>query len=105
MGFFGLVFWLAVAWLVFRACRRRGYWSAVGPRGYGRFSGWYDSSEFYAPRNPGIARERQQKSENQQGYIDALETRVTELEERLDFTERLLASRRETAQGTEGVPS
>jgi hypothetical protein len=94
MGFFGLMFWLAVAWLVFRACRRWGYYSAVGPRGYSRINGWYDSSEFYAPRNPGTVRSRREKSEGQQEYIDALETRVSELEERLDFTERLLAERR-----------
>jgi tetrahydromethanopterin S-methyltransferase subunit G len=31
-----------------------------------------------------------------QDYIDALETRVSELEERLDFTEQLLAERRQT---------
>lgn len=93
MGFFGLVFWLVVAWLAFRAFRRWGYCSAAGPRGYGRLGGWYDSSEFYSPRNPGIRTERVKKSEAQQEYIDALESRVTQLEERLDFTERLLAER------------
>jgi hypothetical protein len=30
-----------------------------------------------------------------QDYIDALESRVSELEERLDFTEQLLAERRQ----------
>jgi hypothetical protein len=99
MGFFGLVFWLAVAWLAFRAFRRWGYCSAVSARGYGPLSGWYDSSEFYAPRNPGLAPRRREKSKDQQEYIDALETRVTELEERLDFTERLLAGRQETNTG------
>jgi hypothetical protein len=97
MGFFGLVFWLAVAWLVFRACRRWGYWSAVGPRGYGRLSGWYDSSEFYAPKNLRSAPKQREKS--QQEYVDALESRVSELEERLDFTERLLAERRAPSAG------
>jgi hypothetical protein len=38
-----------------------------------------------------------EKLPNQQEYIDSLETRVSELEERLDFTERLLAERRESA--------
>jgi hypothetical protein len=31
--------------------------------------------------------------------VDALETRLANLEERLDFTERLLAGRREQAAG------
>ncbi len=35
------------------------------------------------------------RSEAQQEYIDSLESRVSELEERLDFTERLLANRGE----------
>jgi hypothetical protein len=35
--------------------------------------------------------------EAQRSTIDALETRVAQLEERLDFTERLLAGRSETA--------
>jgi hypothetical protein len=61
---------------------------AVGPRGYG----WYDSSEFYAPRNRELA-PRREKAEDQQEYIDALESRISDLEERLDFTERLLATR------------
>jgi hypothetical protein len=94
MSFFGLVFWLVVAWLVIRACQRRGYWPTRGPREYGRVGGWYDSSEFYAPRNPTISPTRHKRSEEQQEYIDALETRVSELEERVDFTERLLAERR-----------
>jgi hypothetical protein len=99
MGFFGLLFWLAVAWLAFRVMRRWGY-CASGPRGYGRMeSGWYDSSEFYAPRNPQHAPSRGETSSNQQEYIDALESRVSELEERLDFTERLLSGR-ETASGS-----
>ncbi|MFL5547813.1 MAG: hypothetical protein ACJ8AQ_09705 [Gemmatimonadales bacterium] len=33
--------------------------------------------------------------EVRQDYIDSLESRISELEERLDFTERLLASRQE----------
>lgn len=31
--------------------------------------------------------------DDQRGYVDALERRVADLEERLDFTERLLANR------------
>jgi len=38
-------------------------------------------------------RPRLEEAERQQSYIDALESRVTELEARLDFTERLVATR------------
>lgn len=38
-------------------------------------------------------RTRLEPRENEPAYVDALETRVSELEERLDFTERLLAGR------------
>jgi hypothetical protein len=98
MGFFGFVFWMVVLCLAFRALGRwqRRRWMMAEPRGYSRPSGWYDSSEFYAARNPGIAPKRREKTEGQQEYIDALESRVSELEERLDFTERLLATRRDS---------
>ena len=33
---------------------------------------------------------------DRQEYIDSLESRVSELEQRLDFTEQLLAERRQT---------
>jgi hypothetical protein len=97
MGFFGFVFWMVVLCLAFKALGRwqRRRWMAVGPRGYG----WYDSGEFYVSRKPRLARSRE-KSEGQQEYIDALESRVSDLEERLDFTERLLASRQQAAAPT-----
>jgi hypothetical protein len=92
MGFFGLVFWLAVAWLAFRAFRRWGYCAAVGPRGY--VPGWYPRERHDAPMtHPSVPA---QSEKHGQDYIDALETRVSELEERLDFTEQLLAERRQT---------
>jgi hypothetical protein len=97
MGFFGFVFWLVVLCFAFKAWNRWQYrrWMAVGPRGHPRSSGWYDSSEFYAPKKPGATPTRD-KTDDQQAYIDALESRVSDLEERLDFTERLLAGRRES---------
>ena len=106
MGFFGMLFWIAILWLAFRAFRRRERWAMMGPRGYGRYSGWYDSSEFYAPRSRGPEAKGREKLQDQQAYIDSLETRVSELEERLDFTERLLASRREaeSQSGSQLIP-
>ena len=91
MGFFGLVFWLAVAWFAFRAFRRWGYCAAVGPRGY--VPGWYSKERYDAPMTHPSVPARSAK--HGQDYIDALETRVSELEERLDFTEQLLAERRQ----------
>jgi hypothetical protein len=76
MGFFGMLFWIAVLWLAYRWFRRSERCVAVGPRGYA------------PPRT---------RPEAQQEYIESLESRLSELEERLDFTERLLANRRESA--------
>ena len=49
------------------------------------------------PRRRGKRAERDAETatelETQRGYIEALEMRVAELENRLDFTERLLAGR------------
>jgi uncharacterized protein YceH (UPF0502 family) len=84
MGFFGFVFWIIVIWMIIRHMQRRENRRMVGVTG-----GWYDSGEFYSPRK---ARKQARKAiGDQQQYIESLETRVSELEERLDFTERLLA--------------
>jgi hypothetical protein len=90
MGFFGMLFWIVVVWMVIRAWHRRSERClAMGPRGYA--PGWYGRERYsktdFAPRTP--------PDTGRQDYIDALETRLSELEERLDFTERLLASRGE----------
>jgi len=94
MGFFGFVFWMVMIWMLIRFWHRREGRRMVGPRGYAPNSGWYDSGEFYNSRGREIRRSRSDNAGDQQQYIEALETRVSELEERLDFTERLLADRR-----------
>jgi hypothetical protein len=73
MGFFGMLFWFAVIWLAFRAFRG---WTSCGAR---------------VMEHHGV----EQSDTDHQSYIEALESRVAELEERLDFTERLVAGRRE----------
>ena len=95
MGFLGTLFWIAVLWIVIRAWRRSRGLAVNGPRGSGWSSGWYDSSEFYAswPRRGEV--KRRKDLHDQQAYIDSLETRLSDLEERLDFTERLLAGRQQ----------
>jgi hypothetical protein len=76
MGFFGMLFWFAVLWFAFRV-----------------FRGWScDRSGSLRDRYVN----RQDQTDDQQPYIDALESRVAELEERLDFTERLVAGKRES---------
>jgi hypothetical protein len=96
MGFFGLVFWLAVAWFAFRAFRRWGYCAAVEPRGY--VPGWYSRERYDPPVTRASVPAR--SGEDRQEYIDSLESRVSELEQRLDFTEQLLAERRQTENTT-----
>ncbi len=67
----------------------------VGPRGYAPNNGWYDSGEFYHARGRDTKKNRRETAGDQQQYIEALESRLSQLEERLDFTERLLTERRE----------
>jgi hypothetical protein len=69
MEFFGLLFWIAVFVLLSRVCGWRRRWHR------------YD--------RVGERRRREERD----SVIDALESRVYDLEERLDFTERLLQSR------------
>jgi hypothetical protein len=85
MGFFGMLFWIAVLWFAIRALRRSDRCVAVGARGYG--PGWYRShrAEMREPSRSGRT--------DRDDYIDSLQTRVSQLEERLDFTERLLEGR------------
>jgi hypothetical protein len=70
----GWIFWLLVAFLIWRFAARGGCRRAHAP-----------------------LRERREHEDS--AYVDALETRVSNLEERLDFTERLLAGRREQTAG------
>jgi hypothetical protein len=91
MGFFGMLFWIAVLWFVIRAWRRSERCAAIGPRGYA--PGWYAGSRsWYRDSTPAPERTR---PDDREDYIESLETRLSELEERLDFTERLLAGRNE----------
>ena|GEM_PF-1369423 len=90
MGFFGMLFWILVLWFVYRAWRRSERCLAVGPRG--NWTGWYPGDRYTMRDLPTSRMPR----EDRQDYIDSLESRISELEERLDFTERLLATKRES---------
>lgn len=89
MGFFGMLFWIAVLWFVIRWLRRSERCALLGPRGYA--PGWYGRDRYE------VGEPERTRPGARQDYIDSLESRVSELEERLDFTERLLANRRESA--------
>jgi hypothetical protein len=95
MHFFGMLFWLAILWFAFRAIRRRERWAMMGPRGYAPW--WYGRDRYDRPPEATVPVRRPER-DDQQAYIDSLETRVSDLEERLDFTERLLANRGEQEQ-------
>ena len=71
---FGFMFWL-VPVLLFSFAFRRRRWYGPGP------ASWPEAGEL------------RREVEAQRGTIDRLETTVSQLEERLDFTERLLAGR------------
>ena len=81
MGFFGMLFWLAVLWFAFRVLRS---WSCRSRGDWGR--------EDWGDRHLG----QRDNVEDQRPYIESLESRIAELEERLDFTERLIAGKRES---------
>jgi len=75
MGFVGMLFWFAVLWFAYRvfrswSCGSRGSWDLRLSQG--------------------------ENVEDQRPYIESLESRIAELEERLDFTERLVAGKRES---------
>jgi hypothetical protein len=81
MGFFGMLFWIVLIWLAVRAFRS---WNGCGAE-----------RRRYANRF-----EERDSAEDQRAYIESLESRVAELEERLDFTERLVAGRSEAVRLT-----
>lgn len=99
MGFFGFVFWMVVLWLAIRFWHRREGRRMAGSQDLAPTSGWYDSGEFYHKRGRRLRKGQRDTADDQQQYIESLESRLSQLEERLDFTERLLAERRESVGG------
>ena len=73
----GWIFWLLVGFLIWRFVAR-----GRCARGYAPVRG---------------RRDRQESRNDDSDYVEALETRLANLEERLDFTERLLSGRKEQA--------
>jgi hypothetical protein len=82
---FGLMFWLVplLFFVLVTRCRRRAGWGcATGDGSRSR-------------REP-----ETRELEARRDYVNSLEQRVTELEDRLDFTERLVAQRSPSAPGS-----
>lgn len=101
MWFFGLIIWLLLPLFFMGLAVRRWQWRRwamiEGARGYSPYV-WRDPSEWYGQPGRRFVPEQRPDSDQQQAIIDALETRVAELEERLDFTERLLEGRHSNKQ-------
>jgi hypothetical protein len=78
---FGWMFWMVPLFffMMFMRHSRRERWN-MRHAGYG-----------ISRRDGGDARDL----ESQRSYVDALETRIAQLEERLDFTEKLVSGRRD----------
>jgi hypothetical protein len=72
------MFWLVPLMLISFAFRRRRWYGRYGPP-----APWADGADL------------RREIESQRSTIERLETTVSQLEERLDFTERLLAGRHE----------
>jgi hypothetical protein len=77
---FAFMFWLVPLLLISFVFRRRR---------------WYGSSGRYAPTPWADGADLRREIETQRSTIERLESTVSLLEERLDFTERLLAGRHE----------
>ncbi len=78
---FAWMFWMVPLFFFMMFMRRR------------RWDRWSMRQGGYGPSPEGSGMQRE--LEGHRSYIDALETRVAQLEERLDFTERLVSGRRE----------
>jgi hypothetical protein len=80
---FAWMFWVVPLFLFVMMMRRR------------RWERWAMMRGGYDRPGQGHESALRREMEGQQSTIDSLETRIAQLEERLDFTERLLAGRKE----------
>jgi hypothetical protein len=90
------MFWLMPLFFFAMVMRRR-CGATMGPGSNPMHGGW--PHERYGPPPDAGEPVASADLEQQQSYIDGLESRVSELEERLDFTERMLVKRND-AQGS-----
>ena len=100
------MFWiLAVLFFVFASRRRRWHrrWAMAGPMGYARDGAWGpfgwtargDGRDAEWPQRPQAPATPQPLAQPDRTLVEALETRIAELETRLEFAERLMAKKAE----------
>ena len=103
------IFWLAVGlFFLFRMQRRsmrRRYWAMGGPMGYAPF-GWgpwgraahnaqYAQQWAEQQQQPQVPATPQPLAQPDRTLVESLESRIAELESRLEFAERLMANKKE----------
>jgi hypothetical protein len=89
----GILIILAVVWVVAGVGRRRRWARMGGPPWMGSQWGAYGGATI----SPEELKRLREDHENQQAVIEGLESKIAQMEERLDFTERLLMNKREGA--------
>ena len=95
------IFWLAVAlFFLFRMQRRhmRRRWAMGGPMGYAPFGWgpWGDARNAqWAQQHPQVPATPQPLAQPDRTLVESLESRIAELETRLEFAERLMANKKE----------
>jgi hypothetical protein len=94
------LFWLAVAlFFLFRMQRRhvRRRWSMMGPMGYAPFGWghWGDPRDSRTTQHSQVVVTPQPLAQPDRTLVESLESRIAELETRLEFAERLMANRKE----------
>lgn len=95
------IFWLAVGlFFLFRMQRRsmRRRWAMGGPMGYAPF-GWGPwgnaRNAQWALQQPQVPAAPQPLAQPDRTLVESLESRIAELESRLEFAERLMANKKE----------
>jgi hypothetical protein len=95
------IFWLAVGlFFLFRMQRRsmRRRWAMGGPMGYAPF-GWGPwgnaRNAQWAQQQPQVPAAPQPLAQPDRTLVESLESRIAELESRLEFAERLMANKKE----------
>ena len=96
MFVFPMMIWLVVIFFAVRASRRRRWrrWAmmqGMEPGMFGPYGLWLAHERGY---DRGIATRSRPRVPEDATLVEQLETRIAELEQRLDFTERLLAERK-----------
>ena len=90
MFFFPMLFWLAVIFFFMHSAQRRRArrWAMME-------HGMLPPYPMYVAHDRQLAAARRRPEADDSTLVEQLESRIAELEQRLDFTERLLAERRQ----------